>query len=166
MQTEYEEFDMTQGDSSKKRAIVKQYSEGVEVIISARKSLLVNFVLTLWMVGWAYGEASILSKFVHASSQSPDAILVFWIVGWTLGGLFAVFMWLWNNRGREIIRISEHELKHFREYVYFSRSRNYETGLISNLRLNLRSGIPYQTLISLYLRDCAAKERKLDMKWK
>ena len=28
------------------------------------------------------------------------------------------------------------------------------------------SGIPYQTLINLYLRDCATKERKLDMKWK
>lgn len=28
------------------------------------------------------------------------------------------------------------------------------------------SGIPYQTLINLYLRDCATSERKLDMKWK
>ena len=28
------------------------------------------------------------------------------------------------------------------------------------------SGIPYQTLINLYLRDCANNERKLDMKWK
>ena len=28
------------------------------------------------------------------------------------------------------------------------------------------SGIPYQTLINLYLRDCASKERKLDMKWR
>jgi len=28
------------------------------------------------------------------------------------------------------------------------------------------SGIPYQTLINLYLRDCASNERKLDMKWK
>ncbi len=28
------------------------------------------------------------------------------------------------------------------------------------------SGIPYQTLINLYLRDCAATERKLDFKWK
>jgi uncharacterized protein (DUF4415 family) len=28
------------------------------------------------------------------------------------------------------------------------------------------SGIPYQTLINLYLRDCAASERKLDMRWK
>ena len=28
------------------------------------------------------------------------------------------------------------------------------------------SGIPYQTLINLYLRDCAANERKLNLKWK
>jgi len=27
------------------------------------------------------------------------------------------------------------------------------------------SGIPYQTLINLYLRDCANNERKLDMQW-
>ena len=27
------------------------------------------------------------------------------------------------------------------------------------------SGIPYQTLINLYLRDCAVNDRKLKMKW-
>lgn len=28
------------------------------------------------------------------------------------------------------------------------------------------TGIPYQTLINLYLRDCASKGRRLAMKWK
>lgn len=27
-------------------------------------------------------------------------------------------------------------------------------------------GIPYQSLINLYLRDCAATHRKLDLAWK
>ncbi len=27
------------------------------------------------------------------------------------------------------------------------------------------TGIPYQTLINLYLRDCAVNERKLQMSW-
>jgi predicted DNA binding CopG/RHH family protein len=27
------------------------------------------------------------------------------------------------------------------------------------------SGIPYQTLINLYLRDCAQQRRKLEMHW-
>ena len=32
--------------------------------------------------------------------------------------------------------------------------------------LSEETGIPYQTLINLYLRDCASKERKLDLNWK
>jgi predicted DNA binding CopG/RHH family protein len=27
-------------------------------------------------------------------------------------------------------------------------------------------GIPYQSLINMYLRDCAASHRKLNLKWK
>jgi uncharacterized protein (DUF4415 family) len=32
--------------------------------------------------------------------------------------------------------------------------------------LSKDSGIPYQTLINLYLRDCAAAHKKLSMRWK
>ena len=28
------------------------------------------------------------------------------------------------------------------------------------------TGIPYQSLINLYLRDCVATRRKLDLRWK
>ena len=30
----------------------------------------------------------------------------------------------------------------------------------------VRTGIPYQTLIRLYLRDCAMHKRQLDLTWK
>ena len=33
-------------------------------------------------------------------------------------------------------------------------------------RLATESEIPYQTLINLYLRDCAASGRRLDLKWR
>ena len=29
-----------------------------------------------------------------------------------------------------------------------------------------KSGLPYQTLINLYLADCASHQRKLDLSWK
>ncbi|HEX9632424.1 MAG TPA: BrnA antitoxin family protein [Gemmatimonadales bacterium] len=32
--------------------------------------------------------------------------------------------------------------------------------------LAAETGIPYQTLINLYLRDCAASERKLALEWR
>ena len=31
--------------------------------------------------------------------------------------------------------------------------------------LSEKNGIPYQTLINLYLRDCARKHKKLSMEW-
>ena len=33
-------------------------------------------------------------------------------------------------------------------------------------RMADESGIPYQTLINLYLRDCAVNKRKLHLQWK
>lgn len=33
-------------------------------------------------------------------------------------------------------------------------------------RLSQESGIPYQTLINLYLRDCAASQKRLSLAWK
>lgn len=32
--------------------------------------------------------------------------------------------------------------------------------------LSEKSGIPYQSLINLYLRDCAADKKKLEIKWR
>ena len=32
--------------------------------------------------------------------------------------------------------------------------------------LSKETGIPYQTLINLYLRDCAVRERKISMSWR
>lgn len=31
--------------------------------------------------------------------------------------------------------------------------------------ISQEAGIPYQSLINLYLRDCAANQRKLNLKW-
>ena len=33
-------------------------------------------------------------------------------------------------------------------------------------KLAQEAGIPYQTLINLYLRDCAASDRRLSIEWK
>ena len=44
------------------------------------------------------------------------------------------------------IRLDEGTIKYFKE-------------------LATAAGIPYQTLINLYLRDCASSSRKLSMQW-
>ena len=66
------------------------------------------------------------------------------------------------------------------EYDFSKASRNpYATQLKKQITIRLDEecinyfkaiaedvGIPYQSLINLYLRDCAASNRKLNIKWK
>jgi len=87
-------------------------------------------------MAWAYGEVVIINWFLNSDGQTPDAFFVFFACGWSLSGMLAIFIWLWNNKGREIIRISESELKRSREYVWFSRSKIYQTKHIRNLRVS------------------------------
>jgi uncharacterized protein (DUF4415 family) len=42
-----------------------------------------------------------------------------------------------------------------------------DEGTISYFKnLSQESGVPYQTLINLYLRECAASKKKLSLQWK
>ena len=66
------------------------------------------------------------------------------------------------------------------EYDFSSASKNpYASRLKKQITIRLDEesvnyfksisenvGIPYQSLINLYLRDCAASQRKLNLKWK
>jgi hypothetical protein len=115
--------------------MINQFPEGVEVIISARRSPFVNFFLLVWMVGWSIGEIEIAGKLLSQGAETPDAFMVFWAFGWTLGGLLAVFIYLYNMKGREIVRVSDAELVRKRQYVWFSRSKNYAMEQMAHLRL-------------------------------
>lgn len=67
-----------------------------------------------------------------------------------------------------------------REYDFSTARRNpYARGLKKQVTIRLDEktigyfkaladevGVPYQTLINLYLRDCASSGRRLSMRWK
>ena len=68
-----------------------------------------------------------------------------------------------------------------REEYDFSKSRKnpYTKGLKKQITINIdsdtidyfkkqseKAGIPYQTLINLYLSDCAAQKKQLQTSWK
>ena len=126
---------MTKIIQNTNQSTINDYPEGVEVIIHSRKSNFLNFFLACWLVAWTAGEVIIVKKLFSYGDQYPDAFLVVWFCGWALGGMFAVFIGLWNNKGREIVRISADSLKHVREYVLFSRSREYKMQHVKNLRI-------------------------------
>ena len=117
------------------RLTIKEYPQGIEIVISARRSPFLNIFLIAWMLAWAYGEVEILNRLAEYDGDTPDAFMVFWAIGWTSSGFLAAFIWLWNMKGKELIRISDEELLRYRNYALFARSQTYQADLISNLRL-------------------------------
>jgi hypothetical protein len=117
------------------RLAINEYPQGVEIVISARRSPFLNVFLIAWMLAWTYGELEIINRLIEHKGNSPDAFIVFWACGWTLSGFLAAFIWVWNMKGEELIRVSDDELLRYRNYALFARSRTYRTELISNLRL-------------------------------
>ena len=54
----------------------------------------------------------------------------------------------------------------YSKYLKKSITIRLDEGTIEYFRkLGQDVGIPYQTLINLYLRDCAGQKRKLALKW-
>lgn len=41
-----------------------------------------------------------------------------------------------------------------------------QTAIAYFKEMSAETGVPYQALIDLYLRDCAAKRRRISMRWK
>ena len=65
----------------------------------------------------------------------------------------------------------EYDFSKGKKNPYASKLKNQITIRLDDLTINYfkdlaeETGITYQTLINLYLRDCASHNRKLAMKW-
>ena len=77
-----------------------------------------------------------------------------------------------NNIDNEvIIMLNEYDFSNAKKNPYAKKLKKQITINIDNdtveyfKSLSDKSGIPYQTLINLYLTDCAQNKKKLEMSW-
>ena len=77
-----------------------------------------------------------------------------------------------NNIDNEvIIMLKEYDFSNAKKNPYAKKLKKQITINIDNdtveyfKTLSDKSGIPYQTLINLYLTDCAQNKKKLEMSW-
>jgi hypothetical protein len=78
---------------------------GLEIVIPAKRSILVLLFLTAWLGAWFFGEKSAIEEILKGREGGPESFLIFWLIGWTTGGAWAVFMWLWMALGREVVSL-------------------------------------------------------------
>jgi hypothetical protein len=58
------------------------------------------------------------------------------LVEWTVGGCVAIYIWLWNVAGHEIISLTPTSLTIRRDILGFGRSKEYDLPSVRNLRID------------------------------
>jgi hypothetical protein len=100
--------------------------------------------LGFWLCGWAFGEF-MAPVGIFSAKKDPGASLfiLVWLCAWTIGGGFAIYIWLWMVRGREIVRISPSTLAIKRDVFGAGRTKNYDITKVSRLRFAPASYNPF-----------------------
>lgn len=94
------------------------------------------------------------------------------------GGVIRIISAQGDGQGNAVLRVKRCSMR--KEYDFSSGRKNpYASQLKKQVTIRLDEesidyfkslseevGIPYQSLINLYLRDCAASHRKLNLSWK
>ena len=107
---------------------------GVELHILAKKEWGSLIFLPVWLTAWAFGLVLATKWILHPEPNTPRALISLWLLGWLLGGLWAVYQWLWTAFGKEVVQVKEESLNVKRDVLGFGRSRSFPIGSIANLR--------------------------------
>lgn len=133
------------------RSTIADSSDGLRIIIPAHRNWFLLFFLSLWLCGWAFGEIMAPATMLRSSPPlSAILFMVVWLTLWTVVGGFALYAWLWNVAGREILTIDEQKMTTRREVFGRGRSNIFDRIYINNLRVSPVAYNPWDFKGSLY----------------
>lgn len=118
----------------------------LKILIPSKKNWFIIIFLSIWLVGWFFGEKSAIIDLLGSNNIGIDLFMMVWLTGWTFGGVFAIIVLLWNLAGKETIYIDKGIFQIDKSiFSIIIRSKKYETKSIKNLELN-----PAQNIASLF----------------
>ena len=109
--------------------------DGLEIIIPAKRNLLIVLFLTFWLTGWAFGEGTAALELLRPTgSNAPTAFLAAWLGMWTIGGGVAIYTWAWMLFGKERVVLGASSLAIGREILGLSRRKEYDLMAVTQLQ--------------------------------
>lgn len=107
----------------------------LEIRIRPRRNGFLLFFLGFWLAGWAVGEAAALSALLQPGGTAAPWLLAAGLSLWTAAGGFALYAWLWQLAGREVVTVGASSLVLRRALLGPGRPRRYDLAKLENLRV-------------------------------
>jgi hypothetical protein len=118
------------------KASVFDTPAGLLINIPSTKNWFVILFIGFWLCGWLFGEVSVIRQLATGKTAGGISLfMVAWLGGWTVGGAAAIYFWLWNIAGHEIVSLTPTSLTLRRDILGFGRSNEYDLPSVKNLRI-------------------------------
>lgn len=134
------------------RVTITDSSEGFRIVIPCRRSLFVIAFLALWICGWGVAEVMVAKQFLGGDAPPEgEAFMLVWLGVWTLGGGVAIYAWLWQLMGKEIVTVRGQTFTVRRDIGGFGLSKEYDLVQMRDLRIGPIGMNPVNVSSSLQL---------------
>jgi hypothetical protein len=134
------------------RITIADTSQGIRIVMPCRRSWLVICFLGFWICGWGVGEVMVTRQLLNGDALPVgEVFMLTWLGVWTVGGLFAIYAWLWQVMGKEIVMVHGQTFKTRRDIGGFGFDKEYDLVQMRDVRVG-RLGInPFDFSSSLQL---------------
>ena len=114
------------------RAIINEDFDRIEIVIPGKRNYFVLLFFCAWIVGWFFGETSVLTMF--GRDGAIDLFMIAWLTGWTLGGIFVVSTILFMLLGKETIEAGQGTISIRNQALFFLSPKVYDLNEIKHIR--------------------------------
>jgi hypothetical protein len=119
------------------RSKIEQDFDGLKIIIPSSKHLFTIIFFSIWLIGWAVGEGSVISLFLNSDTPLHENLFeIFWLIGWTFGGVWAFYGLLWMLIGDEKIVIKGDSINIQQSLFAVFKGKSYAISDIKNIRVS------------------------------
>lgn len=118
------------------RVTIADTPDGLRIVMPCRRSWLVILFLAFWLCGWAVAEVMVAIQFLNGDAPPEgEFFMLAWFGVWTVGGTLAIYAWLWQLLGKEMVTVRGQTFTTRRDIAGFGFDKEYDFRQMRDLRV-------------------------------
>lgn len=141
---------MAKTNPSASRVAVSDSPDGLGLLIPPKRNWFISLFMGFWLCMWAVGEIMIPMQFFKGEIPGiTETFVLAWLGAWTVGGGVAIYLWIWNLLGRQIITMHGLTLTTRRDIGGYGFDKEYDLTQVRDLRVSAMGFIAWYFSASL-----------------
>jgi hypothetical protein len=130
------EYHMAKINPPVSRITIIDISGKLHIIIPGSRSWFIIGFLGFWICGWAVAEYMVSIQLLSGDAPPEgESFMLVWFVVWTVSGLLAIYAWLWQVIGKEIVAVYGQTFTTRRDVGGFGFDKKYDLLQMRDLRV-------------------------------